>query len=234
MNRSTLYLLGALGAMALGACTSAPADCPTPPPTETKTTEAKDASSEREEQAPARDEGLGTISEAFARGLGEFEDAREVTVEMGPEGQVRKLVLAHGDASKIPAAVLELTEATFPESTIVAYEWEYYLDGGEAHEIEVKNAEGIACEVSAKPDGSLRYKECEIPTSEIPEAMQAKIEEMIPGAEILEAETKEGPAEGYTSIKVKKDGQVHYLRFDTDGTFRERARRLPSVVKVYE
>lgn len=228
MRHTTTTLIALALIATLSACTSKPAECPDPTPVEAQTTEAKEA------KAPDSSTGIGHLEPAFFEELRTFEDPRSMTLHLSPKGEVSKIVLVHGDEARVPEAVRALAEKEFPEATVTAYEFELYADGTKVHEVEIKDAEGVPCEVSATEDGTMRYTECEVTLESLPEEKQAKIKELTAGGTIDEIEQKEGDAESYTGVTFSKDGHEHYLRLEQDGTVSDRALRLPSTIKLFE
>lgn len=179
------------------------------------------------------EEGIGYVLEAFVAGAAKFNKPQEFTMDLDANGDVSKVVLKHMDADKVPAAVKKAAEAAWPGAQVVAYEWEFYAEDGEVHEVELKTADGTMCELSAKPDGTVRYKECAVKREDVPAKAMSDAEAKLPGAELVEAEKKEGGSESYFSLKFKTSGgQVHYLRYGLDGAYKSRALRLPANVKI--
>src|SRR5690606_7748679 len=103
--------------------------------------------------------GIGQIDPAFVQEATKRSGVWRSKVHVRPDGGMTKLSLYHRDREAIPAPVLATAQDRFPGGTIRSYETELYLDDGWVYEVEVVNAEGRNCEVSADQAGTLRYVE---------------------------------------------------------------------------
>lgn len=146
-------------------------------------------------------------------------------------GAIVKQAMYHHEDSAIPAAVRELASKTWPDARVVNYESELYAGTGRAYEVEV-DAPGGQCELSATADGTLLYQECRIDPSALPAALAAKVDELWPGAKVLEAETKKGPDVDEVTVEVEHGGREYYVRLKPDATVIQRLVRVPAIVEV--
>lgn len=147
-------------------------------------------------------------------------------------GAIQKFAVYHEDADEIPEAVRAAAEARFPDSQVRYYESERYSDRGRVHEVEVATSEGQHCELSAQTDGTLVYVECEITADEVPEAIMAEANRRVPGGELVEAETKEGPEINTVHLQMRVGEQTHYLIFQASGEFSNHYLRVPATIDI--
>lgn len=159
-------------------------------------------------------------------------NAIKFKLRVDERGAVVKQSLYHNDATAVPAEVRTKAEQRWAGGSIVRYETELYADHGRVHEVEVKTAEGVTCELAVKADGTELYEECEVAADKLPAAVAAKVTELFPQGKILEAETKKGPALDELTIEVESAGQEFYLRIKPDGTVLGKLVRVPGVFEV--
>jgi hypothetical protein len=117
--------------------------------------------------------------------------ARKMKLELEVDGSVRKLAVYHDEVGAVPAAVIARASEVFPGAKVRSYESEYYRDLGRVFEVEVETAGGQRCEVSAREDGALVYKECELDVKAMPPEIVAALERDAPGRKLLEVERKD-------------------------------------------
>jgi len=117
--------------------------------------------------------------------------ARKMKLELEADGTVRKLAVYHDDPGAVPAAVLARASEVFPGAKVRTYETEFYADLGRVFEVEVETADKQRCEVSAREDGALVYKECELDLKKLPPEIKAALERDAPGRKIQEVKRKD-------------------------------------------
>lgn len=200
----------------LGACASAPS--PTNPTPATP--------------AAASVASGGGLHPELARVAVSADNVEEFELRLDAKGQLVKQAVYHDDASAITEAVLAKTRELYPGATITHYETEHYADEGVVHEVEVKTADGQSCEVSATPDGTLRYQECELDLATLPAHIGAAVTSAYPGGEILEAETKKGPGMDVLTVEVRSGGTEYYLYMTPDGSIERVFKRVEAVVEI--
>lgn len=174
----------------------------------------------------------GGLHEAVARAAVTAKTVEEFEFRMDDSGALVKQAVYHDDASAISEAVKAKAMEVFPGATIKSYETEWYAEVGEVHEVEVKTADGQECEVSATPDGTLRYKECELDLGKVPAQITAAIESAFPGAKVLEVETKQGPAMDVVTAEIEVDGAEYYLHMKPDGALETVHKRIEALVEI--
>ncbi len=156
----------------------------------------------------------------------------KVKVRVDADGKMLKQSLYHFDAAAIPKPIRDLAASTYPESTPVSYETEWYVEVGRVYEVEVDTKDGQHCEVAATPDGKLQYTECRIDPSTLPSAVAKTVHDMAGTREILEAEKKaRGDGEEYT-VEIADPGGDLYLRIAADGSVIGKYRRVPGIIEV--
>lgn len=158
-------------------------------------------------------------------------DVQKVKIRVDADGGIVKQSLYHGQASALPAKVLELAKTRFPGGTVRHYETELYADRGRVYEVEVDEG-GKLCEVAATPEGVEVYVECEVDPATLSAELKAAIEKAAPGGKVLEAETKKGSDIDEVTVEVEVDGRELYLRLAPDGTLVQKLRRIPAIVEV--
>jgi hypothetical protein len=174
----------------------------------------------------------GGLHPAVAKAAVTATTVEEFEFRLDESGALIKQAVYHDDASAISEAVKAKALEVFPGSTIESYETEWYADVGEVHEVEVKTADGQACEVSATPDGTLRYKECELDLADVPAQITAAIKSAYPAGKILEVETKQGPAMDIVTAEVEVDGVEYYLHMQPDGALESVHKRVEALVEI--
>lgn len=117
--------------------------------------------------------------------------ARKLKLELEADGSVRKLAVYHDNAGDLPAAVTARASEVFPGAKVRTYESEYYRDLGRVFEVEVETADGQSCEVSAREDGTLVYKECELDAKAVPAEITAALARDAAGRDVQEVERKD-------------------------------------------
>lgn len=176
--------------------------------------------------------------------------ARKLELELEADGSVRKLAVYHDDAAALPAAVTAKAAEVFPGSTVRGYETELYRDLGRVFEVEVVTRDKQPCELSAREDGALVYKECELDAKSLPPEISAAVTRDAAGRKLLEVERKEyadgkvefiaevGPAGTSPAPKKKPKGDddeagaVEELYFDAAGTLLRRELMLAAEVEI--
>lgn len=177
--------------------------------------------------------------------------ANKMKLELELDGSVRKLAVYHDDVGALPAAVTARASEVFPGAKVRSYESEYYRDLGRVFEVEVETADGQRCEVSAREDGALVYKECELDPKALPPEIVAALERDAPGRKIQEVERKDhadgkvefvaelGPAASATKKPAPKklvagddEAPGEELYFDAAGTLIRREVTLPAEVEI--
>lgn len=216
MRRCALALLP----LALG-CSTATDGTPKSPQTSTSATTNADVAVS-----------ASGLHEAVAQAAMTAKTVEEFEFRLDDRGALVKQAVYHDNASAISEAVKAKAMEVFPGATIESYETEWYADVGEVHEVEVKTAEGQACEVSATPDGTLRYTECELDLAKVPAQITAAIASAYPHAKILEVETKQGPAMDIVTAEVDVDGAELYLRMKPDGALESVHKRVEALVEI--
>jgi hypothetical protein len=158
-------------------------------------------------------------------------DVQKIKIRVDADGGIVKQSLYHGEASALPAKVLELAKTRFPSGTVRHYETELYADRGRVYEVEVDDG-GKLCEVAATAEGVEVYVECEIDPATLSAELKAAVEKAAPGGKILEAETKKGSDIDEVTVEVEVGGGELYLRLQPDGTLVQKLRRIPAIVEV--
>ena len=182
--------------------------------------------------AMSADVASGGLHEAVAKAAVTAKTVEEFEFRMDENGALIKQAVYHDDASAISEAVKAKAMEVFPGANIESYETEWYADVGEVHEVEVQTADGQECEVSATPDGTLRYKECELDLAKVPPQITAAIESAYPGAKILEVETKQGPAMDVVTAEIEVGGVEYYLHMKPDGALESVHKRVEALVEI--
>ncbi len=147
-------------------------------------------------------------------------------------GEIQKLAIYHNDAEEIPEAVRTAAQERFPGAEVRNYETEVYADVGRVFEVEVTTAEGRDCEISCRPDGSLVYVECRVPTDEVPAWVLAEATRLLPDGEVVEAETKEGPGINEVHLEVRVEELIHYLVFVSEDAPIRHSLRIPATIEI--
>jgi hypothetical protein len=155
----------------------------------------------------------------------------KLKLRVDADGAVVKQALYHTDASKVPEAVRSLASKEIPGKA-VRYENEFYAELGAIFEVEVQGKDGKRCEVAAREDGTLRYKECRVKAKELPVEVTRKLGELHPKGKILEAEAKKGPEVDEVTVEVKDGARTFYIRLQPDGTVIAEYLRIPAIVEV--
>lgn len=174
----------------------------------------------------------GGLHETVARIAVTAKTVEEFEFRLDDRGALIKQAIYHDDASAVSEAVKAKALELYPGSTIVAYETEFYADAGIVHEIEVKTADGQACEVSATPDGTLRYQECELDPADVPAQITAAVKSAYPDGKLLEVETKKGPGLDVVTAEVESGGIEYYVTMDADGTIEAVHKRIEALVEI--
>ncbi len=172
------------------------------------------------------------LHEAVAKAAVTATTVEEFEFRLDESGALVKQAVYHDDASAISDAVKAKAMEEFPGATIESYETEWYADVGEVHEVEVRTADGQSCEVSATPDGTLRYKECELDLAKVPAQITAAIESAYPGGKLLEVETKQGPAMDVVTAEVEVNGIEYYVQLKPDGALQRVFKRVEAIVEI--
>jgi hypothetical protein len=194
-------VIAALGVLAVG-CATPETKCVTPTDDMKETPKAADASA-----APIFD------AEELALLTGS-ETIKEVRVYLDAGGKMRKLAVYHKDADEVPAVVRQKIDEAYPGATVRYYETERYAGIGRVYEVEIQAADGAELEMSMKPDGTLHYLEEVVDAAAIDAAILEKVDARVPGASVVEAESKKGPEVDILLIKVTDPaGRTHYLNF---------------------
>lgn len=156
----------------------------------------------------------------------------EFEFRLDEHGALIKQAIYHDDASAVSEAVKAKALELYPDARIVAYETEFYADAGIVHEVEVKTADGQKCEVSATPDGALRYQECELEMAKVPAHISAAVKSAYPEGKLLEVETKKGPGLDVITAEVESGGVEYYLTMSTAGTIEAVHKRIEALVEI--
>lgn len=156
----------------------------------------------------------------------------ELELRLDASGALVKQAVYHDDASAIPQPVKDKALEVYPGATITHYETEHYADAGLVFEVEVTTADGHRCEVSALPDGALRYQECELLVDAAPAAVKDAIASRFPGGKLLEVETKKGPALDLYSVEVEHEGTEYYVDVSPDGTVQSVHERIEATLEI--
>ena len=195
--------LAAMGVFAIGCAT----------PAETKCV-AEDMMKEAPKAAAAATSGGAIFDAEELELLTGSETIKEARVYLDEGGKMRKLAIYHNDAGALPEAVRAKVEQTYPGATVRYYETERYAGIGRLYEIEVQTADGKELEMSMKPDATLYYLEEAVDAATLDAAIVEKVNARVPGATIVEAETKKGPEVDILLIKATDaGGRTHYLNF---------------------
>ena len=218
-----------LSALLIAACGSDP-----PPPTETPepapVSEAATPTEAADVAAPTPTTGTALHKDIIAAATS-AKGVEKLKLRTDANGAVVKQALYHTDASKVPDAVKALASKEIPGKA-VRYENEVYSDLGQIFEVEIQAKNGKRCEVAAKPDGTLRYKECRVKPKELPVEVTRKLGELHPKGKILEAETKKGPEVDEITVELKDGDRELYIRLKADGTVLGTFLRVPAIVEV--
>lgn len=201
----------------LGACASTPAPAPSSP-------QAPTAAS-----ATAASSGLHP---ELARIAVTADNVDEFELRLDADGELVKQAVYHDKADAISDAVKAKTLELYPGATITHFETEHYADAGVVHEVEVKTADGQSCEVSATPDGAVRYQECELDLATLPAQITAAVKSAYPEGKLLEAETKKGPTMDVITVEVVSGGVEYYLYLTPDGSIEQVFKRVEAVVEI--
>ena len=204
------------------------AGCATAPEGATQTPTAPPARS----MSPDVGASSGGLHEAIARAAITAKTVEEFEFRLDERGALVKQAVYHDDASAISDAVKAKALELFPGATISDYETEWYAGVGEVQEIEVETADGRECEVSALPDGTLRYEECELDLASLPTQITAAIASAYPGGKILEAETKKGPDLDVITVEVEAGGTEYYVHMAPDGEIQSVHKRVEAIVEI--
>lgn len=159
-------------------------------------------------------------------------DVSKMKLRLDDSGAIVKQSVYHGDASRIAEPVKALATKEYPDGKPVRFENEWYAEHGPVHEVEVELPDGTHCEVAAKPDGALLYKECRVDPAKLDAAVTAAVEAAIPGGKILEAETKQGDGIDTLTIEVEAGGKEYYLIMSPTGEVSGKYQRVPAIVEV--
>lgn len=172
------------------------------------------------------------IHQRFVHAAATFAGVTQAKIRTDGTGSVLKLALYHRDAAKVPENVTQMTTAAFPGATIQSYELELYRDHGWVFEVEVKTPEGTSCELAVLEAGTILYRECQIPIADLPPAIAQAVTAKLPGAKIVEAETKKGPAVDEIHVGASADGREHAFHFQPNGTLVRHLLKIPSTLEV--
>lgn len=174
----------------------------------------------------------GGLHETVARIAVTATTVEEFEFRLDDQGVLIKQAIYHDDASAVSEAVKAKAMELYPGATIVAYETEFYADAGIVHEIEVKTVDGQECEVSATPDGTLRYQECELEMANVPAQISAAVKSAYPDGKLLEVETKKGPGLDLVTAEVESGGVEYYVTMNPDGTIEAVHKRVEALVEI--
>lgn len=155
-----------------------------------------------------------------------------IRVRASETGEIQKFAVYHGDAEEVPEAVRNAARERFPDAEVRHYESEIYSDLGRVFEVEVMTAEGRECEISCRPDGTMVYVECRVPTEEVPEPALAAAGRLLPEGEVVEAETKEGPGIDEVHLEVRVGELIHYLVLQPTGELVRHGLRIPTTIEI--
>ncbi len=156
----------------------------------------------------------------------------EVRLYLDADGRARKVAVYHTDAERVPIEARAAATAAHPGATARYYETERYADVGRRYEVELLTEDGREIEVSVAADGLLYYTEEAIAPDALPEAITAAVAARVPGAAIIEGESKKGPSLDLVVVKAKgADGRTHYLAFDGGELVRHSVRH-PAQIEV--
>lgn len=172
------------------------------------------------------------LHETVARLAVTAKTVEEFEFRLDENGALIKQAIYHDDASAVSEAVKAKALELYPGATIVAYETEFYADAGIVHEVEVKTADGQECEVSATPDGTLRYQECELELANVPAEIIAAVKAAYPDGKLLEVETKKGPGMDVLTAEVESGGVEYYLTLSPTGTIEAVHKRIEALVEI--
>lgn len=156
----------------------------------------------------------------------------KIKLRIDEDGSFVKQAVYHDNAAAIPEVVKAKALEVFPGAKIVFYESEHYADAGVVHEVEVETTDGRHCEVSATPDGTLRYQECHLDPAKLPAPVAAKIAELYPSAKILEAEHKQGPSIDALTVEVEDGGREFYVQLSPAGEVQSIHLRVKAIVEI--
>jgi len=174
----------------------------------------------------------GGLHETVARIAVTATTVEEFEFRLDDHGALIKQAIYHDDASAVSEAVKAKALELYPGATIVAYETEFYADAGIVHEVEVKTADGRECEVSATPEGTLRYQECELEMANVPAQISAAVKSAYPEGKLLEVETKKGPGLDQVTAEVESGGVEYYVTMSPAGTIEAVHKRVEALVEI--
>jgi hypothetical protein len=174
--------------------------------------------------------GPGQIDSKIAEAIATYAGAEKLEIYTDASGKIVKLSVYHHDAAKVPDLVKKVAGEQFPGATVKSYEFELYAGEGYVHEVEFETADKKECEVSVSAEGKVRYTECVI--DKAPDAIAAKVKELVPDGTIAEVEEKKGPGIDEISIEVKTGAIEHYLRFKRSGELVARSKRVVARIDV--
>jgi hypothetical protein len=155
-----------------------------------------------------------------------------VEVDTDADGKIAKCTVYHDRAGDVPQPVHELAARKFPQAKKRYFETELYAEWGLVYEVELETADGRHCEVAGKPDGTELYTECEIRPEDIPAPVQQAVRALLPGGELREAEEKRGPSIDEVDLQLQVGDELHYIRYQSDGTKIQHLVRIRGEVEV--
>ena len=158
--------------------------------------------------------------------------AQELEIRVDERGEVQKLAMEHGDASRIPAAVMKLVQEKLPGASPERYELELRPGTPATYEVEVKTKGGQHCEVAGLADGTFKYLECELPAAELPATITDWIKANHPGAAISEVETVKGPGVDEIAVEIKVGEALFALHFKASGELLRRCLVVPATIEL--
>lgn len=176
--------------------------------------------------------GPGRLDPALVTKVGSLPGVRKVELRAGADGVFKKVEIYHQSADEVPRAVREAAAARFPGSKVREYELEQYADATWVHEVELTTSDGRECELSATAAGVVRYTECKVAFADLPTVVKQKVDELLPGATVTEAEKKEGAGFDELSVEAKLGDVEHYLRLSPQGELLGRYVSVPAVLQV--
>ncbi|MGH1341421.1 MAG: hypothetical protein ACRBN8_07720 [Nannocystales bacterium] len=172
------------------------------------------------------------LHETVARIAVTAHTVEEFEFRLDEQGALIKQAIYHDDASAVSEVVKAKAMELYPGATIVAYETEFYADAGIVHEVEVKTADGQECEVSATPDRTLRYQECELEMADVPPQITAAVKSAYPDGKLLEVETKKGPSLDIVTAEVESGGVEYYVTMSPQGAIEAVHKRIEALVEI--
>lgn len=167
-----------------------------------------------------------------ARAVSALGKAYKVELRVDPDGAISKIEVYTLDAAQIPEAVKKLAESEMPGGKAKAYEYEVMGDGSEAFEVEVTLPDGTSCEMSASRDGALLYRECQMPLDKVPATIKTAALAVVPGAEIVEVESKKGPSIDEFDVELKTGAEVHKVRLSSSGQVLAHVRKIVGQIEI--